>query len=98
MAKPSNACGGPWRCHHGAYTSLVEEVGDLFVRVGIDEAIDLLHHGSVRRAQHDTRFWQRQIERPRPPPTKRISICTVSPLVSVTSSINKRSMRFLSFI
>ena len=33
MAQPPDARGGPWRRHHRAHPSLVEEIGDLFIRV-----------------------------------------------------------------
>ena len=65
MAKPPDSRCGPWGCHHRAHPSLVEEIGDLFIRVGIDQLIDLLHYGGIGRAEHDTRLWQRQVERPR---------------------------------
>src|SRR6516164_1174837 len=63
----------------------------------ISRSISLTTSASVvRSSTHD--FGRGRSSERVAPPTKRISTWSASPLVSVTSSINNRSMRFLSFI
>jgi hypothetical protein len=55
-AQPADSCGRPGSCDDGAYAALIEHVGDLSVRIGVDQFVDFLDNLCIGGAQFHARL------------------------------------------